>query len=79
MSIDNIDWNDVVKKEAKGLKDDELGEGQEAHQNDTITKLGIVNKETYCITKNLVTRYDGQNLWFSITKDEAKSQYKISD
>ena len=78
-SIDNIDWSDVVKKEARGLGDDELGEVQEARGNDVITKVGLIDKETYCIPKNLVARYDGHNLWFKISKDEATSQYKIAD
>lgn len=78
-SIDNIYWSDVVKKEARSLGDDELGEVQEVHGNDVITKVGLIDKETYCIPKNLVERYDGHNLWFKISKDEAKSQYKIAD
>ena len=78
MSI-NIDWNDVIKKEARGLKDDDLGEVQEVRGDVVITKVGVVDKETYAIPTNLVTRYDGHNLWFNITKDEAKSQFKIKD
>jgi hypothetical protein len=78
MSI-NIDWNDVIKKEARGLKDDDLGEVQDVRGDVVITKVGVVDKETYAIPKSLVTRYDGHNLWFNITKDEAKSQYKIAD
>jgi hypothetical protein len=73
MSIDNIDWKDTIKKEARGLKDDDLGEVQEVRQNEIITKVGVVDKETYCIPKKFVTRFDGHNLWFSITKDEAKT------
>ena len=78
-SIDNIDWNDVVKKEARGLGDDDLGEVQEVRGNDVITKVGVIDKESYCIPKTLLERYDGHNLWFKISKDEAKNQYKIAD
>ena len=78
-SIDNINWKDVIKKEAKGLDDDELGEVQEVRGNDIITKSGIIDKETYCIPRDLVERFDGHNLWFKISKDEAKKQYKIDD
>ena len=79
MSFDNIDWKDVIKKEARGLKDDDLGEVQEVRGDVVITKVGIVDKETYAIPKRHVTRFDGHNLWFNITKDEAKTQYKIID
>ena len=78
MSI-NIDWKDVIKKEARGLKDDDLGEVQEVRGDVVITKVGVVDKATYAIPTNLVTRFDGHNLWFSITKDEAKNQFKIKD
>lgn len=44
MSFDNIDWNDVIKKEARGLKDDNLGEVQEVREDVVITKVGIVDK-----------------------------------
>ncbi len=37
-SIDNIDWNDVIKKETRGLGDDNLGEDQEIRGNDVISK-----------------------------------------
>ena len=38
-----------------------------------------MDKETYCIPKSFGERNDGHNLWFKISKDEAKSQYKIAD
>jgi len=75
----NIDWNDVIKKEARGLKDDDLGEVQEVRGNVVITQVGVVDKETYAIPQSLVVRYDGHNLFFNITKDEAKNQFKIKD
>jgi len=46
----NIDWNDVIKKEARGLKDDDLGEVQEVRGNVVITKVGVVDKEIYTIS-----------------------------
>lgn len=75
----NIDWKDVIKKEARGLKDDDLGEVQEIRGDFVIIKVGVVDKETYAIPMSHVTRFDGHNLWFNITKDEAKSQFKIKD
>jgi hypothetical protein len=49
-SVSNIDWNNVIKKEARGLKDDDLG-SQKVSANDIITKVDIVDKETYAISK----------------------------
>jgi len=78
-AIDNINWNDIVKKEARGLNDDDLGEVQEVRPNEVVTKVGVVDKETYCIPKNLFEEFDGHNVRFRISKEEAKSQYKIAD
>lgn len=79
MSNNNIDWNDVIKKEARGINDADLGEVQEIRLDNVITKAGVVDKEVYSIPKNLVERYDGHNLWFRITKEDAENVYKIKD
>jgi hypothetical protein len=64
----NIDWADIIKKEARGIDDADLGEVQEVRQNLVITKASVVDKEVYSIPKNLVEKYDGHNLWFRVTK-----------
>ena len=79
MSNNNIDWNDVIKKEARGINDADLGEVQEIRLDNVITKAGVVDKEVYSIPKNLVERYDGHNLWFRVTKEDAENVYKIKD
>jgi hypothetical protein len=79
MSNNNIDWNDVIKKEARGINDADLGEVQEIRQDNVITKAGVVDKEVYSIPKNLVERYDGHNLWFRVTKEDAENVYKVKD
>ena len=80
MSTDNnVDFADVIKKEARGINDSDLGEVQEVRQDNVITKTGVVDKEVYSFPKNLVERYDGHNLWFRVTKEEAESLYKVKD
>jgi hypothetical protein len=79
MSNNNIDWNDVIKKEARGINDADLGEVQEIRQDNVITKAGVVDKEVYSIPKNLAERYNGHNLWFRVTKEDAENIYKIKD
>ena len=76
MSSTDIDWNDVIKKEARGWGDDtDLGEVQEILGEYIITQKGNVAKDRFYIPKNLVERFDGDTVYFRITKDEAK-QYK---
>jgi len=79
MSNNNIDWNDVIKKEARGINDADLGEVQEIRLDNVITKAGVVDKEVYSIPKNLAEKYDGHNLWFRVTKEDAENIYKIRD
>ena len=76
-SIDDIDWTDVIGKEARGLGDDDLGEVQEIHGDRVVTKSGVIGKKVYNIPRNLVIKYDGSKLWFSVTKDEAKDKYEV--
>jgi hypothetical protein len=72
----NIDWTDVIKKEARGLNDYDLGEIQEVSNGLIITQKGIVNKEIYSIPQSVVESYDGKVLRFRISEDEAISKYK---
>lgn len=74
----NADYNseDIIKKEARGLGDDtDFGEVQEILGEYIITQKGNVAKDRFYIPKNLVERFDGETVYFKITKDEAK-QYK---
>ncbi len=74
----NADYNseDIIKKEARGLGDDtDFGEVQEILGEYIITQKGTVAKDRFYIPKNLVERFDGETVYFKITKDEAK-QYK---
>jgi uncharacterized protein (TIGR02271 family) len=71
----NIDWNDVIKKEARGSGDEDLGEVQEVGPNYVLLKKGLLNKEKFYIPKDQVDSYDGDTLRFRISEEEAKSKY----
>ncbi len=71
----NINWDDVIKKEARGLGDEDLGEVQEVEPDFVITQKGTVHKHIYYLPRNLAVKFDGHTLWFKITKDEVE-QYK---
>lgn len=78
-SFDDIDWNQVIKKEARGKDDDDLGEVQEIIQENVITKVGLIDKATYSIPKSLVDTFDGHTLRFKLTKEEAEARFKTKD
>ncbi|HJU79541.1 MAG TPA: hypothetical protein VJ599_08265 [Nitrososphaeraceae archaeon] len=70
---ETIDWEKVIKKEARGLDDYDLGEVQEVNEEHVITKKGVVDKDRFYLPKNKVNRFDGDKLWFEVTKDESKT------
>src|SRR4051812_22058580 len=74
-STSNIDWNDVIKKEARGSGDEDLGEVQEVGSNYVLVQKGLLNKEKFYIPKDKVESYDGDKLRFRITEAEAQSKY----
>ncbi len=49
----NIDWNDVIKKETRGIDENEdLGEVQDIGQEFVVTERGRLNKRKFYLPKN---------------------------
>jgi uncharacterized protein (TIGR02271 family) len=71
----NIDWDDVIKKEARGSGDEDLGEVQEVGGNYVLVQRGIVNKEKFYIPRDLAESYDGDVLRFRVSEEDAKSRF----
>jgi len=69
---ETIDWNQVVKKEARGLDDYDLGEVQEVDDEYIITKKGVVDKDKFYLPRDKVSKFDGDKLWFEVSKEEAR-------
>ena len=66
---------EIVKKEARGISNNFLGQVQEITSDNIVVEKGSVEKERYYFPKNLFDRYDGHDVWFRITEEQAK-QYK---
>ena len=71
----NIEWNDVLKKEARGTDDEDLGEVQEVQGNYVLVQKGLINKEKFYIPKDQAESYDGDVLRFKITQEDL-NQYQ---
>jgi uncharacterized protein (TIGR02271 family) len=69
MSSD-IDWNEVKKKEARGLKNEDLGEVHEVTNGYVLVQKGLIHKEKFYIPQDQVESYDGHVLRFKISADE---------
>ncbi|HZC50676.1 MAG TPA: YsnF/AvaK domain-containing protein [Nitrososphaeraceae archaeon] len=70
-----IDWDDVIKKEARGINDEDLGEVQEVGDTYVLVQKGLINKEKYYIPQNEVESYDGNILRFKLSEEEIKGKY----
>ena len=71
-----IDWNDVIKKEARGMDDLDLGEVQEVSGDKVIVQKGIVDHNIFQLPKSQIQSYDGQVLRFNISEGDLKN-YEI--
>jgi hypothetical protein len=68
-----IDWNDVIKKEARGMNDLDLGEVQEVVEDNVFVQKGIIDHKIFHLPKSLIQSYDGQILRFNISEGELKN------
>jgi hypothetical protein len=56
----NIDWNDTIKKEARGSNDEDLGEVQEVTDQYVLVQRGTVSNEKFYIPRDQSESYDGE-------------------
>jgi len=71
----NIDWDNIVKKEAIGLNGEDLGEVLEVRKNHIVTQKGILNKKRYYLPKKAISSFDGTILKVNMTNNDL-DQYK---
>ena len=71
----DIDWDDVIKKEARGINDEDLGEVHEVGDTYVLVQKGVINKEKFYVPQNEVESYDGNILRFKLSEEEIKSKY----
>ena len=72
----DINWNDVIKKEARGINNEDFGEVQDIQGQFVLVQKGIVNKEKFYIPKDLVESYDGYVLRFKFSEQELSQYYE---
>jgi uncharacterized protein (TIGR02271 family) len=71
----DIDWNDTIKKEARGSNDEDLGEVQEITNGYVVVQKGLINKEKFHIPQDKAESYDGSILRFSISEEDVVNRY----
>jgi uncharacterized protein (TIGR02271 family) len=70
-----INWDDVIKKEARGINNADLGRVHGLSEPFVVTHRGTLNKEKFYIPKSLVEGYDGITLQIRVTEEEATNMY----
>ena len=69
------DWNEVIKKEARGRNDADLGEVLEVRDDIVVKERGTLNKEKFYLPKSIPHGFNGHTLLFDITEEEAKERF----
>jgi uncharacterized protein (TIGR02271 family) len=77
--FDEIPWNEIIKKEARGIDNADFGEVENVNSEYVLTQKGIIDKEFFSFPKNLVQGYDGDRVWFKVTEEEARNSYMQSE
>ena len=78
MSSNDFPWNEIIKKEARGIDDADFGEIQSVDPEYVLTQKGIIDKEFFSFPVNLVQEYDGNRVLFKVTEEEARNSYMRS-
>ena len=73
--FDEIPWNEIIKKEARGIDNSDFGEIQSVDSEYVLTQKGIIDKEFFSFPKNFAQGYDGDKVWFKVTEEEARNSY----
>jgi hypothetical protein len=64
-----------MKKEARGINNEDVGEVQEVTEDYVLVEKGVINKDKFYIPRDLAVGYNGTILIFNIAAEEAKSKY----
>jgi hypothetical protein len=73
---ETMNWNNIIKKEVRGINDAYLGIVQGISEPFIITKKGIIIKENFSIPKNLLEGYDDTIVYCKIAEKEARNNFK---
>jgi hypothetical protein len=69
----SINWNDVLKKDARSIDGVNLGQVQGLFEPFVIIERGTLSKEQYYIPKSVIERYDSDALYFRLTVEDVKN------
>jgi hypothetical protein len=68
-------WNNIVGQEARSMNNADLGKIQGLFEPFIVTEKGTINKEKFYIPKSLITRYNGEILYFDVRTTSKRLLY----
>jgi len=71
-----LSWDEAKDKKVKSSDDKDLGKIQNVTRDYIEIKEGLISKKTYFIPKYYVQGYDGDSIWISLTKEDAKQRFE---
>jgi hypothetical protein len=75
ITSDTINWNNIIKKEVRGINDTYLGKVKGISEPFLITEKGSIIKEKFYIPKNLLEGYDDIIVYCRISEREARNNF----
>lgn len=73
-----INWDEVIKKEARGKNEEDLGEVQEIGDTYVLVQKGLISKGKFYIPQYLAEGYDGNALWFKVSEEVRSERVNVS-
>src|SRR5215216_6087515 len=71
----SINWNEIIKKEARGKNDEDLGEVKEVGDMYILVQKGLISKERFYIPRSEIDSYDGDVLRFKVSEEDVRTKY----
>jgi hypothetical protein len=71
-----LSWDEAKDKKVKSSDDKDLGKVQNVTRDYIEIKEGLISKKTYFIPKYYVQGYDGDSIWISLRKEDAKQRFE---
>jgi hypothetical protein len=71
-----LSWDEAKDKKVKSSDDKDLGKIQNVTRDYIEIKEGLISKKTYFIPKYYVQGYDGNSIWISLKKEDAKQRFE---
>lgn len=75
-NISTNNWADIINQDARSMDDAYLGKVKGLYDPFIVLEKGTINKQKFYIPRSLIKNSSGDEMYFSITEQEAKDTYR---